>query len=478
MLSIGTRRECFFDEYLINTELTSAEFRVHEPIRRECVLVHDAPWEGDGCNYHNIVKDDGLYRMYYLGWSMLAEDQIVVCYAESTDGLHWVKPSLGLFEYWGSKDTNIILTREFHGAPIDNFMVFKDSSPACPEDERYKAVCQQRTSAQWLGPEATSHRLVSYLSADGIRFRKGPDISSQGVFDSLNVAFYDESAGKYRCYFRSMHYMNDDYDTTGIRDIRYIESEDFVSWSDPVILDHGDAEDVHLYTNVISPYFRAPHMLIGFPTRYIERPEWTPAYDELTGREKRLERMQVHPREGLTVTDCLFICSHDGVHFRRYDEAFMRPLAECGTNWVYGDCYPAYGLIETPSSLHGADNELSLFVPHNHWMGVPSELYRYTIRMDGFVSLHAGAKEETIVTRPFTFEGNELFANLATSARGYVYFTLTGPDGNEYASCEIFGNSTDKRIHFEENVLPSLVGKEVVLTMRIRDADIYSIQFR
>ena len=113
MLSIGSRRECFFDEYLINTELTSAEFRVHEPIRHECVLVHDAPWEGDGCNYHNIVKDDGLYRMYYLGWSMLAEDQIVVCYAESTDGLHWVKPSLGLFEYRGSKDTNIILTREF-----------------------------------------------------------------------------------------------------------------------------------------------------------------------------------------------------------------------------------------------------------------------------------------------------------------------------------------------------------------------------
>lgn len=91
MLSIGSRRECFFDEYLIDTERTTAEFRLHEPVRRECVLVHDAPWEGDGCDYHNIVKDGDLYRMYYLGLWMLEKGKgkdIYVCYAESTDGLH------------------------------------------------------------------------------------------------------------------------------------------------------------------------------------------------------------------------------------------------------------------------------------------------------------------------------------------------------------------------------------------------------
>ena len=45
MLNIGSRRECFFDEYLINTEKTTAEFRQHAPIRRETLITFDKPWE-------------------------------------------------------------------------------------------------------------------------------------------------------------------------------------------------------------------------------------------------------------------------------------------------------------------------------------------------------------------------------------------------------------------------------------------------
>ena len=54
--------------------------------------------------------------MYYLAWKMLNESvtehstgESVVCYAESKDGLHWEKPSLGICEYNGSTDNNIIL---------------------------------------------------------------------------------------------------------------------------------------------------------------------------------------------------------------------------------------------------------------------------------------------------------------------------------------------------------------------------------
>ena len=352
-------------------------------------------------------------------------------------------------------------------------MVFIDENPSCLAEEKYKAV------AFYLNKETRAPELHSYISADGIHFTKKGIVTDKGQFDSLNVAFWDESAGKYRCYFRSFHNVPESGDlNAGVRDIRYIESTDFISWTDPVMLDYGDAEDIPLYTNLVQPYARAPHMLVGFPSRYAEYPEWTATFDELAGREKRLERMKHHPRYGLTVTDCVFMCSRDGWHFKRYDEAFMTPGSEVPTNWVYGDCYPSYGLIETPSAIPGADRELSFFAFDNHWMGIPTELYRYSMRMDGFVSLHAGAKERLIVTNPFTFEGSELFANLATSARGHVVFTLTDEAGAEYSSCRTFGNSTDKRIHFGENVLSSLAGKQVTLTMRIKDADIYSIQFR
>ncbi len=476
MISLKSRCECFFDDYLIDTDRTTAEFRLHEPTRRECVMIHDAPWEGDGCDFHNIVKENDFYRMYYLGWWMLEKGKgkdIYVCYAESSDGLTWKKPDLGLFEFEGSTRNNIILDRKAHGAQIDNFMVFKDKNPACPENERYKAVCQ------FHPPRPQRPQLICYLSADGIRFRKGHVITDKGYFDSLNVSFWDAEIKKYRCYFRSFHNVPLTGDlNAGVRDIRYIESENFINWSEPIMLDYGDAEDIALYTNVVQPYARAPHTLIGFPSRYIERREWTPAFDELCGREKRLERMKHHPRYGLAVTDCLFMCSHDGVHFKRYDEAFMSPEAEAPTGWVYGDCYPSYGLIETPSSIPGADNELSFFIFDGHWMGESARLYRYSMRRDGFVSLYAGAKEKVIVSKHFSFEGNGLYANIATSARGYAYFTLNDQQGCFTTSCEIFGNSTDKHIPFPADDLSAFSGKPVVLTVRMREADLYSIQFR
>ena len=57
MINIGKNRECFFDDYLTDTMRTTAESVVHNPIRREKVLVHDEPWEGCGCDYHNFFYD-------------------------------------------------------------------------------------------------------------------------------------------------------------------------------------------------------------------------------------------------------------------------------------------------------------------------------------------------------------------------------------------------------------------------------------
>ena len=39
-------------------------------MKKEMVMHLDMPWEGDGCDYYNIMNDDGLYRMYYLGCAM------------------------------------------------------------------------------------------------------------------------------------------------------------------------------------------------------------------------------------------------------------------------------------------------------------------------------------------------------------------------------------------------------------------------
>ena len=156
----------------------------------------------------------------------------------------------------------------------------------------------------------------------------------------------------------------------------------------------------------------------------------------------------------------------------------MRPGPEKGNNWVYGDGYPAYGFLETASDIEGEDNVLTMYVPDGHLGNAPVKLVRYTIRCDGFVSMHAGEKEKMIVTKPFTFEGRDLFVNFSTSALGYMYFTIVDERGNRYESCETFGDRIDRRVSFDSGVVEKLSGKPVTLEVRMRDADLYSVMFR
>jgi len=472
-------KECFFDDFLLNTALTTAQHRIHHPEKKECVLVLDEPWEGDACSYFQFFRDGDIYRMYYTACRFDSTNIApVICYAESTDGIHWVKPKLGIHEFNGSRDNNIVMKTMNVMVGCDNLMVFRDDNPACPPEQKYKAIGVDYTEVNG----ETTECLNLFYSKDAIHFTFDRILTTDGAFDSQNLCFWDPLCQKYRLYYRNFHPYerpsgNENMSKQDLRDVRYMESEDFVTWSEPRLLDFGDAPDIPLYTNVIQPYPYAPHIYIGFPTRYIERLYWSENFNELCGRDARELRYKEWPRYALAITDCVFITSRDGVHFKKYDEAFLRPGPENGRNWVYGDCYPARGLLETPSAHRGGEPELSMFVHENHWMGIHKELYRYTLRRDGFVSLHAGAEEETVVTKPFIYNGSKLYANIESSAWGYVCFTLILPDGKRVESAEIFGNSTDKRIHFPEQDLARWSGQEVVLEVRMRDADLYAIRF-
>src|SRR6516225_6712801 len=114
VIEIGTRRELFVDDFLIDRR-DGLELRLQAPAPREVVLKHDAPWEGSGCGYPTVFRDGDRIRMYYIAAELTNEDGsklssrlIFACYAESKDGRRWVKPELGLFEFDGSKKNNIL----------------------------------------------------------------------------------------------------------------------------------------------------------------------------------------------------------------------------------------------------------------------------------------------------------------------------------------------------------------------------------
>ena len=84
-----------------------------------------------------------------------------------------------------------------------------------------------------------------------------------------------------------------------------------------------------------------------------------------------------------------------------------------------------------------------------------------------------------MLTKPFTFTGNELHINFSTSAVGYVRIRLLDRDGavlEGYDSGKLFGDSVDRRVDFIGS-LSDLIGKEVRMEISMSDADLYAFQF-
>ena len=102
----------------------------------------DRPWEGNACSLFTIFQDGGRYRMYYRGWHFVTGTTLefprrqVICYAESLDGIRWNRPNLGMVEFEGSKENNIILDRLPVGGEVHTFVPFQGHEPCgrrrCP----------------------------------------------------------------------------------------------------------------------------------------------------------------------------------------------------------------------------------------------------------------------------------------------------------------------------------------------------------
>lgn len=479
-VEIGTRRELFVDSHLIG-KLVDARRQMHHPVPREIAITHDAPWEGAGCGYHSIIRDGELYRMYYRGSALGVEagklklSKEVYCYAESHDGIHWTKPNLGLFEHRGSKNNNIIWT----GVGAHNFSPFLDTRPDCPPESRFKA----------LGGLASEGGLFAFQSADGIHWSLMHEepVVTEGAFDSQNLAFWDQTAGKYRAYFRTFTKGTTTgkvWKPAGYRAVRTASSSDFLSWGDEADLTYEDSPEEHLYTNQVGPYFRAPHILLGLPTRYVER-GWSKSMRALPELDHREQRAQAHLRFGTAITEGLLMASRNGVHFERWNAAFLRPGPQRPGTWNYGQNYIAWNPVETESSLPGAENEISLYASEGAWTGDSNAMRRYTLRLDGFVSVNADWKGGKLITKPLKFSGSKLTMNFATSAVGEIRVEIQDLDGQpikgfSLADCPVhFGDTTERTVTWNDgDDVSALKGRAVQLLFQLKDADLYSIQFK
>ena len=112
-------------------------------------------------------------------------------------------------------------------------------------------------------------------------------------------------------------------------------------------------------------------------------------------------------------------------------------------------------------------------------------LERMTLRLDGFSSLNAPYAGGEMTTKPFTFEGDELEINYATSAGGSIRVELQDEaglpiPGYAAADCnELIGDEIERVVAWQgRSAVGSLAGNTVRLRYVMKDADVYSFRFR
>lgn len=449
-IALGTRLELFVDDYLVEN-MTAVEFYLHHPVK--------APRPASPLpekHMITVIKDGDLYRAWYrdkdpayTGPTHTGNAGETVHYAESRDGHEWMFPIMRLHEIGGTRENNAILSRM---PPfLTNFMPFLDTRSGVEAAERYKAVAGYPGTGNKVGLDEPGRGLFTFVSPDGIHWTRRTEAIRyrpewRHAFDSPNVAFWSEAEQLYVCYFRTWS------ENGRVRSISRATSTDFVIWSDPVEI-KPNLPGEHLYTNGTHPYARAPHIYVALPTRFVP--------------------LEADSADGVNnnVTDILFMTSRAGrEHYdRTFTEAFIRPGRD-PARWLNRANYVAQNVIQT-----GAD-ELSIW----HRSGD-----RYTLRLDGFVSLRAGAAVGEVVTKPFTFSGDSLILNYATAAAGGIQVEIQEPTGTPIAGYALEDSILLRGDHIngvaawrDRPDVTELAGETVRLRFALKEADLYSLQFQ
>jgi hypothetical protein len=304
--------------------------------------------------------------------------QRVVCEAWSDDGVTWEKPNLGLVEWEGSTDNNILPKSVLTGYFFEDL---HDPDPA----RRYKA---HKRHGHY---DAHGMTLEAYYSADGYEwtpFAENPVVDTgtkHGRWGPTDFVGWDPLRQCYAAYLENNLHMHSP--TLHRRSIARIESPDLIHWSEPETLivvdehDYPDTEFYHLPTTVYAGW-RIGLLWIFSTTN--------------------------------TTHEAHFVFSRDGID---WDRTYREPVIRPGDNGRFDS---ASNYANRP---HIHDDQVLLYYTGTNWRS-PERLHALgdraeakvglaTLPLDGFVSLE-GARHEwsRVVTRTFTFTGEELRLNM------------------------------------------------------------------
>jgi hypothetical protein len=297
--------------------------------------------------YGSVLRAGGAYHLWYFGGFGFEPggqgyghglQACVLCYATSRDGLRWEKPGLGLVEFRGSRDNNIVDLPHAGYRPAAAIL----HDPQDPDPARRFKMAYEAPVEGHAG-----NRLCVAFSADGLRWapsRRNP------------VGPFFEMAGVAR--WRGLYYLNGQASLTAHRPLPArrlctFVSADFEHWSPYAAMGFersGDrlgpsmAADAHQYEEVHlgAALWNRGNLLLG-------------AYGQWHGHPSGDRR--------LVTVDLGLVLSHDALHFHEPIPGFrLVPARE----------QPGTPAGSSPALMQGqgwenvADQTLSWYAP---WLG-------------------------------------------------------------------------------------------------------------
>lgn len=438
VINIDVGRQLFVDDFLI--EFTTLERVFHQPekYRGNPVLKPETDLErqgrlnavaapfGDGIFYD---PDERLFKMWYhAGWF----DGTAL--ATSSDGIKWSRPSLSV-----EPGTNLVIPgtgeRRRDGSSLWLDLESKES------DERFKLLLYARTGQ--LGQELQGGEVSFHTSGDGVNWTLRHSKPSNS--DNTTV-HYNPFRKKWvfapkviKGWSRVRHY----WESSSFLNVETWSEEKAVPWIRNDRLDKPDpriGEPAQIYKIDAVAY---ESLMLGL-------------VQILYGPENNKAAIAGQPK----ITDLAVAFSRDGFHWDRTNREPFIASARTKDCWDRGYVGSSGGVcVVSPdkiffyySGFAGGDGRRTW--QQNYW----SEMYANgatglaILRRDGFASMEAGKKPETLTTRPLAFSGNHLFVNVSANT-GEMRVEILGQDGKPISP------------YTKENCMPVTVDKTKVMVL-------------
>jgi hypothetical protein len=224
--------------------------RVLHPVRRSesnPLLADTEPWEGTiaYCSVHRDAAT-GKCQMWYQAYATDRDTRgSRLCYATSDDGLKWVRPKLGLVEYGGSKENNIVLADPKYGGSVVH-------DPHDPDlQRRYKSAYFRDGMAVAFSPDGVHWKVHPEMAFDkfsgGRRaqpaFADDPPALQEPLTISDVIDVSRDPVREHWMAYTKTWLDGPDGRTIWRRAVVRTDSKDFIHWSRPQLVAWPDEMD-------------------------------------------------------------------------------------------------------------------------------------------------------------------------------------------------------------------------------------------